>query len=102
MFGGCDDDFGLGDIECITTSDGDHSGVLCLPDPVRAPFANDSPKDGAKYQLTLRVDDATSRYLNALAHKAEAETVSELVRMSLRALEVALKRYDHGTRLTAK
>ena len=68
--------------------------TLRLPDPANSTSSGTTTSPDSKYQLTLRVDDATHRYLTDLAHKAEAETVSELVRMSLRALEDALHKYE--------
>lgn len=67
-----------------------------LPDPSSLSLAS-VPDDTAamdKYQLQLRVDEGAYKYLNKLAHLAEAETISELVRMSLRALEDASQRYE--------
>jgi hypothetical protein len=70
------------------------SSVLYLPDPASLESRGAPTAAERKYQLSLRVDEGTYRYLIDLSHEAEAETISELVRMSLRALEDALHKYE--------
>ncbi|MBE2276515.1 MAG: hypothetical protein IAE87_09480 [Rhodobacteraceae bacterium] len=52
--------------------------------------SSDRRAEKSKYQLQLRMPETQFRQLEALAERAGAETVSEVIRMALRELERAL------------